>query len=137
MARDTCREARTQGAPPRRVKTIRFTVEQAGCTSCAVLVTEVLAPIADVRAIEVDETADCAAVCVAFSPDLSQEAVSRALLDASTAAVTNIASSPALGAPNSRRETASRDVFNVCDVLAPRSHRLIASHDPCHSHGVA
>jgi hypothetical protein len=67
------------------MKAIRFTVEQAGCTSCAELVKEALAPIADVRAIEVDETADCAAVCVTFSPALSQEAVNRALLDASTA----------------------------------------------------
>ncbi len=65
---------------------IQFIVQQAGCASCAALVKEALAPIADVREIEVDETADCAAVCVAFAPDLTQEAVSLALLNASTAA---------------------------------------------------
>ncbi len=64
---------------------IRFIVEQAGCASCAALVNEALAPIADVRGIDVDETADCAAVCVAFAPDLTQEAVSQALLNASAA----------------------------------------------------
>ena len=65
---------------------IRFIVEQAGCASCAALVTEALTPIADVLEIEVDETADCAAVCIAFSPDLAEEAVSQALLNASAAA---------------------------------------------------
>jgi len=65
---------------------IRFIVEQAGCASCAALVNEALALLADVRGIDVDETADCAAVRVAFAPDLTQEAVSQALLNASTAA---------------------------------------------------
>ena len=65
---------------------IRFIVEQAGCASCAALVNEALAAIADVRVIEVDETADCASVCVTFAPDLTQEAVSLALQNASTAA---------------------------------------------------
>ncbi len=65
---------------------IRFIVEQAGCASCAALVNEALAPIADVREIDVDETADCASVCVAFATDLTQDAVSQALLNASTAA---------------------------------------------------
>ncbi len=67
------------------MKEIEFLVEQAGCASCAAIVREALTPIADVQEIDVDEAADCAAVRVAFSPDLSQEAVSRALLSASTA----------------------------------------------------
>ncbi len=52
---------------------------------------EALAPIADVRVIEVDETADCASVCVTFAPDLTQEAVSLALLNASRRPVMSIA----------------------------------------------
>jgi hypothetical protein len=68
------------------VNGIQFIVEQAGCASCAAIVREALTPIAEVHEINVDETADCAAVRVGFSPDLSQEAVGRALLNASTAA---------------------------------------------------
>jgi len=68
------------------VNEIHFIVDQAGCTSCAELLNKALAPIAEVRGIDVDEGADRAAVRVTFSPDLSQEAVSGALLNASTAA---------------------------------------------------
>ena len=68
------------------MREIEFIVEEAGCTSCAALVERTLAPIAEVQAIDVDETADCASVRVAFSPELSQEAVDRELLNASTAA---------------------------------------------------
>ena len=65
---------------------IEFIVEEAGCTSCAALVREALAPIADVQAVEVDESADCASVRVASSGDLSQEDVDRVLLKASSSA---------------------------------------------------
>ena len=64
---------------------IEFLVEQAAGASCAAIVRETLTPIAVVQEIVVDETADCAAVRVAFSPDLSQEAIGRALLNASAA----------------------------------------------------
>lgn len=65
---------------------IHFVVEQAGCASCAARVREALEPIAVVHEIDVDEAADCAAVRLAYSPDLSQDAVAQALLVASTGA---------------------------------------------------
>ncbi len=65
---------------------IQFIVEQAGFASCAALVREALAPIADVREIDVDEIADCAAVSVAFSPDLSEDDVAQVMRAVSTAA---------------------------------------------------
>ena len=65
---------------------IEFIVQEAGCTSCAALVREALAPIAAVQAIEVDESADCASVRVASPGELRQEDVDRALLEASSSA---------------------------------------------------
>ena len=65
---------------------IQFIVEEAGCASCAALVREALAPIAEVQAIDVDESADCATVRVAHSDGLSQEAVDSVLRNASSAA---------------------------------------------------
>lgn len=60
-----------------------FVVEQAGCASCAALVEAALTPLAHVHTIEVDEAADTAAVRLAFSPNISKEAVDHALADAS------------------------------------------------------
>jgi cation transport ATPase len=68
------------------VSEIRFVVEEAGCASCAALVQEALTPIADVQAIDVDESTDCATVRVVHSSDLSQEAVNKVLRNASSAA---------------------------------------------------
>lgn len=62
---------------------IEFVVEQAGCSSCAALVEEALAPLAEVRAIKVDEEADSAAVRLVSSPELSEIVVDRALAEVS------------------------------------------------------
>ena len=62
---------------------IRFVVEQAGCASCAARIGDALAKIATVKEIDVDETADVAAVRVAPSSDLSENAVRLALESAS------------------------------------------------------
>lgn len=65
---------------------IEFVVEQAGCSSCAALVEEALAPLAEVRAIKVDEEADSAAVRLVSSTELSEIVVDRALAEVSAGA---------------------------------------------------
>jgi copper chaperone CopZ len=60
-----------------------FEVEQAGCESCAERVRNALAPLATVRAVEIDAEADLATVSVGPDAELSEEAVNRALSAAS------------------------------------------------------
>ena len=60
-----------------------FEVEDAGCSSCAALVREALAPLATVEAVDVDEDANSATVRMAAAGDLYEGAVNAALADAS------------------------------------------------------
>jgi copper chaperone CopZ len=60
-----------------------FEVEGAGCSSCAARVTDALAPLTTVHAVEVDESTDTATVRAAADSDFSEEAVQRALDGAS------------------------------------------------------
>ena len=58
-------------------------VEEAGCDSCAARVRSALEPLAAVQAIEVDHAADMSTVRVAPDSGLSEQAVNRALEQAS------------------------------------------------------
>jgi len=62
---------------------VRFVVEQAGCSSCAVRIRAVLEAIVTVEGIEVDEAADIARVRLADSPPVLEDAVVLAVLNAS------------------------------------------------------
>jgi hypothetical protein len=63
-----------------------FEVEEAGCPSCAARVSEALAPLARVDAVEIDETADRATVRVSPDRELSERTVNDVLADASEGA---------------------------------------------------
>jgi hypothetical protein len=65
---------------------LTFEVEQAGCESCAVRVRDALTPLATVHAVDVDAEADLATVRVGQDGDLSEDAVNRALSEASRGA---------------------------------------------------
>jgi copper chaperone CopZ len=60
-----------------------FVVEQAGCESCATRVRDALTPLTTVRAVEVDADEDVATVSLGPDAELSEEAVNRALTEAS------------------------------------------------------
>lgn len=62
---------------------LEFEVEEAGCSSCAALVTEALEPLATVESIEIDEEADRAHVTLAADDGLAEDAVAAALAGAS------------------------------------------------------
>ena len=62
-----------------------FEVEQAGCDSCAVRVRDAVAPLATVRGIDVNATENTATVRIEPNATVSEEAVNRALADASGA----------------------------------------------------
>jgi copper chaperone CopZ len=59
---------------------VEFVVEQAGCESCAELIRDGLGEIGAIRRVEVDETADVAAVCLELASDVSSDDVDRILL---------------------------------------------------------
>ncbi|MDQ3672468.1 MAG: heavy-metal-associated domain-containing protein [Actinomycetota bacterium] len=61
----------------------RFEVEHAGCPSCAARIRGALEAIATVEVIEIDERADTAAVRLADSSRVLEEAVALALQKAS------------------------------------------------------
>lgn len=63
---------------------VAFTVEQAGCASCGELIDGALGQIGTVESIEIDETADTAAVML--SGGASRESVDAALAEASAGA---------------------------------------------------
>ena len=63
--------------------TVEFVVEQAGCSSCAELVREVLSVLGAVEAVEVDESADLASVRLAADGAVSSEQLDALLADAS------------------------------------------------------
>lgn len=62
---------------------LEFDVEEAGCDSCAALVTDALEPLATVAAIEIDEEADRAHVTLDAPDGLAEDAVAAALAEAS------------------------------------------------------
>jgi hypothetical protein len=63
---------------------VEFVVEHAGCPSCAARIRGALELFATVAAIEIDEEADAAAVRLVSPSPLSEEAIGRALQNAST-----------------------------------------------------
>ena len=63
--------------------TVEFVVEQAGCTSCAKLVRDVLSELGAVDAVEVDESADLASVRLVTEGAVSSEQLDALLADAS------------------------------------------------------
>ena len=65
---------------------VEFEVEEAGCSSCAALVTEALEPLATVASIEIDEDADRAHVTLDAPNGLAEDAVAAALAGASEGA---------------------------------------------------
>jgi hypothetical protein len=65
---------------------VQFTVEHAGCESCAERVRTALSPFGDVRDLEIDEADDSAGVKVRVFPETSLEDVNRALAQASVGA---------------------------------------------------
>jgi hypothetical protein len=58
---------------------VEFVVEQAGCASCAELIRDALGQIGTVQRVEVDETADTAAVRLEIAGDTSKGDVDRLL----------------------------------------------------------
>ena len=62
---------------------VAFDVEQAGCESCARLVSAALAPFGAVETLDVDEAADTASVVLAPGEEPDQVAVDTALAAAS------------------------------------------------------
>ena len=62
---------------------VRFVVEEAGCPSCAARLRTALAPVATVEEIEIDETADLAAVTLSADGELGVEQIAHALDQAS------------------------------------------------------
>jgi hypothetical protein len=65
------------------VAEVAFVVEQAGCHACAARIEKALALIGTVRSVDVDEQADVAAVRLAGPNAISEDAVRRALGEAS------------------------------------------------------
>jgi copper chaperone CopZ len=63
---------------------VSFDVEEAGCESCATIIGGVLARLATVESIEIDEDADRAAVVL--SGEVSPDAIDQALAEASAGA---------------------------------------------------
>lgn len=62
---------------------VSFIVEEAGCDSCAARVRSALEPLGSIQALEVDHAADVSTVRLDCDPALSEEAVNRALAEAS------------------------------------------------------
>jgi copper chaperone CopZ len=62
--------------------TVEFVVEQAGCSSCADLVREVLSDLGAVEAVEVDESADIAYVRLATGEPVTNDRIDALLADA-------------------------------------------------------
>ena len=63
--------------------TIDFVVEQAGCSSCAELVRDVLTGVGAVEGVDIDEGADEATVRLVTDADVSSEQLDALLADAS------------------------------------------------------
>lgn len=64
--------------------TVEFTVENAGCASCAALVRDVLSELGAVESVIVDEARDAAAVRLAGTTAIAVVRVNRLLADASS-----------------------------------------------------
>jgi copper chaperone CopZ len=65
---------------------VAFDVEQAGCESCARLVSAALAPLGVVESVEIDEAADTASVVLMPTVEHDQSAVDEVLAAASSGA---------------------------------------------------
>jgi hypothetical protein len=65
------------------VSTVLFEVEQAGCPSCAARVRTALDPLGEVSDVAIDEEADEATVRLAPASTVDEDAVNRALVEAS------------------------------------------------------
>ena len=63
---------------------VAFEVEQAGCTSCGELIRAALGNVSTVESVEVDETADVAAILLSNAP--ASDVVEAALVTASAGA---------------------------------------------------
>lgn len=69
----------------RPVESVRFVVEQAGCSSCAARVRDALAELGTVHDVAIDEAADVARVSLSAS-SVSEDGVNEALRKASAGA---------------------------------------------------